>query len=64
MLIHIVPGASMGGLQRYSLDICRHYAREGQEVVALTRDAKAVDRCFDSGWCTHRCATIPIFSHR
>ena len=48
MLIHIVPGASMGGLQRYSLDICRHYAREGQEVVALTRDAKAVDRCFDT----------------
>ena len=45
-LIHIVSGNSMGGAQRYSLDICRHYAEAGHDVVALTRDAKAIDRRF------------------
>ncbi len=36
----------MGGPQRYALDICRHYAGEGHDVIALTRDAKTVDRRF------------------
>lgn len=36
----------MGGAQRYALDICRHYASEGHEVMAITRDAKGVDRHF------------------
>lgn len=45
-LIHIVSGNTMGGAQRYSLDICRHYAEAGDDVVAITRDAKAIDRRF------------------
>lgn len=45
-IIHIVPGNQIGGPQRYALDICRHYAAAGHDVLALTRDAKAVDRRF------------------
>ncbi len=45
-IIHIVSGNLMGGPQRYALDICRHYVSEGHEVLALTRDAKAIDRRF------------------
>ena len=45
-IIHIVHGNSMGGAQRYALDICRHYVEAGSDVVALTRDAKAVDSQF------------------
>lgn len=45
-IIHIVHGNAMGGAQRYALDICRHYAAAGHDVVALTRDAKAVDSLF------------------
>ncbi|MDE6448089.1 MAG: glycosyltransferase family 4 protein [Muribaculaceae bacterium] len=45
-IIHIVHGNSMGGAQRYALDICRHYAAAGDDVVALTRDAKAIDSQF------------------
>ncbi|MDE6010199.1 MAG: glycosyltransferase family 4 protein [Muribaculaceae bacterium] len=45
-LIHIVHGNAMGGAQRYALDICRHYVEQGREVVAITRDAKAVDSQF------------------
>lgn len=36
----------MGAPQRHALDICRHYAASGHDVLALTRDAKAVDRHF------------------
>lgn len=36
----------MGGAQRLALDICRHYAANGADVLAITRDAKAVDRRF------------------
>ncbi len=45
-LIHIVAGNSIGGAQRYALDICRHYAAEGHNVIALTREAFAIDRPF------------------
>ncbi|MDE6236196.1 MAG: glycosyltransferase family 4 protein [Muribaculaceae bacterium] len=45
-IIHIVSGNAMGGAQRYALDICRHYSAEGHDVLALTRDAKAIDRHF------------------
>ncbi len=45
-IIHIVSGNVMGGPQRYALDICRHYAGEGEDVIALTRDAKSIDRQF------------------
>ncbi len=45
-IIHIVHGNSMGGAQRYALDICRHYAAAGHDVMAITRDAKAIDSQF------------------
>lgn len=45
-IIHIVHGNAMGGAQRYALDICRHYVAAGHDVVALTRDAKAIDSHF------------------
>ncbi|MDE5924887.1 MAG: glycosyltransferase family 4 protein, partial [Muribaculaceae bacterium] len=45
-IFHIVAGNVMGEAQRYALDICRHYAARSEEVCALTRDAKAVDRHF------------------
>ncbi len=38
----------MGGPQRYALDICRHYAAQGCDTVALTREAKGVDRQFEA----------------
>lgn len=35
------------GVERYALDICRHFAaEEGCEVLAITRDARAVDDVF------------------
>lgn len=45
-IIHIVHGNAMGGAQRYALDICRHYASSGHDVMALTRDTKAIDSQF------------------
>lgn len=42
-LIHLISSVSMGAPERYALDICSHFASEGHEVVAMTRDAKAVD---------------------
>lgn len=36
-----------GGIERYALDICRHFRQEGWNVMALTRDAKAVDSMFE-----------------
>ena len=45
-LIHIVAGNAMEGGQRYALDICRHYAAPGGDVIAMTRDAKAIDSEF------------------
>lgn len=45
-LIHIVAGNAMGGAQRYALDICRHYSSRGHEVIAVTRNALAVDSPF------------------
>lgn len=46
-LIHVVSGNVMGGAQRYALDICRHYAGAGDDVIVLTRDAKGVDCHFE-----------------
>lgn len=45
-LIHILTDNRWTGVARYALDICRHYIREGYEVTAFTRDAKAVDALF------------------
>ena len=45
-LIHILTANRWGGIERYALDICRHFHAQGWEVTALTRDAKAVDDMF------------------
>lgn len=45
-LIHLIASSSMGGRERYALDICSHFAAAGHDVIAVTRDAKAVDEQF------------------
>lgn len=45
-LIHILTANRWGGVERYALDICRHYIARGWRVAAVTRDAKAVDSLF------------------
>ena len=45
-LIHILKANRWGGIERYALDICRHFKGEDWNVIALTRDAKAVDMMF------------------
>lgn len=45
-LIHIVASNRWSGVERYALDLCRHFAGAGWKVTALTRDAKAVDQKF------------------
>ena len=46
-LIHIIGGNRWGGIERYALDICRHFHKTGWNVLALTKDAKAVDSMFE-----------------
>lgn len=46
-LIHILSANRWGGVERYALDICRHYISCGWKVAAVTRDAKAVDTFFE-----------------
>lgn len=45
-LIHIISSNRWGGIERYALDICRHFHDKGWNVEVLTRDAKAVDSMF------------------
>lgn len=47
-LIHILTGNRWGGVERYALDICRHFIDKGWNVAAVTRDAKAVDTLFEN----------------
>ena len=46
-LLHLVSANTWGGVERYALDICRHFHREGWHVTVATRDAKAVDKAFE-----------------
>lgn len=46
-LIHILSGNRWGGIERYALDICKHFNQIGWNVFALTKDAKAVDSYFE-----------------
>lgn len=46
-LIHILSGNRWAGIERYALDICRHFNQHGWNVFALTKDAKAVDVMFE-----------------
>lgn len=45
-LVHVLSSVSWSGVERYALDICRHYMAAGWNVCALTRDARAVDDVF------------------
>lgn len=45
-VIHVLSSVRWSGVERYALDICCHYASAGCEVLALTRDARAVDDVF------------------
>lgn len=45
-LVHLISSNHWGGIEQYALDICRHYRKQGWEVTAVTRDAKAVDTKF------------------
>ena len=45
-LIHILRANRWGGIERYAFDICLHFRKKGWNVMALTRDAKAVDSMF------------------
>lgn len=53
-LIHILSSNRWGGIERYTLDICRHFHDQGWSVGVLTRDAKAVDSMFEK-------EDIPLF---
>ncbi|MDE5886961.1 MAG: glycosyltransferase family 4 protein [Muribaculaceae bacterium] len=46
-LIHILTANRWGGVERYALDICRHFVNSGWRVAAVTRGAKAVDALFE-----------------
>ena len=45
-LIHLVSSNRWGGAQKYAVDICSHFHKEGWDVTAITRDAKVVDDRF------------------
>lgn len=47
-LIHIVPSNKWGEMQIYAFDICRHYHRNGWNVLAMTRNALAIDSHFSA----------------
>ncbi len=53
-LIHILGSNRWSGVERYALDLCRHFRNKGWKVAVLTRDAKAVDNKFTD-------ASIPLF---
>lgn len=52
-LIHLVSSNRWGGAQKYAVDICSHFLKEGWKVKAMTRDAEVVDNRF-------RQADIPL----
>ncbi len=45
-LVYIVAANRWSGVERYSLDLCRHFSEAGWPVFLLTRDARAVDSQF------------------
>lgn len=45
-IIHVLSSVMWSGVERYSLDICCHYRDAGHDVIAVTRDARAVDDVF------------------
>lgn len=45
-IIHVLSSVMWSGVERYALDICRHYREQGHEVLVVSRDARAVDDVF------------------
>lgn len=45
-IIHILSSVMWSGVERYALDICRHCGANGDDVLVITRDARAVDDVF------------------
>ena len=45
-IIHVLSSVMWSGVERYALDICRHCRDRGDEVLVITRDARAVDDVF------------------
>ncbi len=45
-IIHVLSSVMWSGVERYALDICRHYRDHGQDVMVISRDARAVDDVF------------------
>lgn len=42
-LVYIVPANRWSGVERYVLDLCRHFSSRGWPIHLFTRDARAVD---------------------
>lgn len=45
-IIHILSSVMWSGVERYALDICRYCRDNGDNVLVITRDARAVDDVF------------------
>lgn len=45
-IIHVLSSVMWSGVERYALDICRHCRDAGDDVIVITRDARAVDDVF------------------
>ena len=45
-IIHVLSSVMWSGVERYALDICRHCRDRGDDVLVITRDARAVDDVF------------------
>ncbi|MDE6548528.1 MAG: glycosyltransferase family 4 protein [Muribaculaceae bacterium] len=45
-IIHVLSSVMWSGVERYALDICRHCRDLGDDVLVITRDARAVDDVF------------------
>ncbi|MDE6290747.1 MAG: glycosyltransferase family 4 protein [Muribaculaceae bacterium] len=45
-IIHVLSSVMWSGVERYALDICRYCRDHGDDVLVVTRDARAVDDVF------------------
>lgn len=45
-IIHVLSSVMWSGVERYTLDICRHFQDCGHDVLLVSRDARAVDDVF------------------
>lgn len=45
-LVYIIPANRWSGVERYVLDLCRHFSSLGWPIDLFTRDARAVDSAF------------------